>query len=208
MASTASPPLLARYVRFLQRWSALVALSWLAIFAVGIVGVTRTFANLKLQARGACQQPSTTQRAHAAAPPAPQILPIAGDINSQARSALVSSFPALAVQENTLVMLHASDGRAQLATLPAARAAAAQLSAFAARGIATGLLSSDSGASYYTYADAGLAQAAGAISADGTALLVRYSTTEGACPAMAIATRLRMLSALRVIRLATCQVTR
>ena len=91
----------------------------------------------------------------------------------------MSSFPSLAVLEDTLVLLHASDSRAQLASLPAARAAAAQLSAFAARGIATGLLSSDSGASYYTYADAGLAQAAGAISADGTALLVRYSTTEG-----------------------------
>ena len=46
-----APRLLSRYVRFLQRWSALVALAWLAIFAVGIVGVTRVFANLKLQAR-------------------------------------------------------------------------------------------------------------------------------------------------------------
>ena len=43
--------LLPRYVRILQRRAAVVALAWLAIFAVGIVGVTRVFANLKLQAR-------------------------------------------------------------------------------------------------------------------------------------------------------------
>ncbi len=78
------------------------------------------------------------------------------------------------------MMLYAADGAAQLASLPAARAAAAQLSAFAARFVAAGLLSSDSGASYFTYADAGLVpQAAGALSWDGTAMLVKYSTTEG-----------------------------
>ena len=78
------------------------------------------------------------------------------------------------------MLLQAADGATPLATLPAARTAAAQLSAFAAHGIASGLLTSDSGASYFTYADAGLApQAAGALSADGTAILLRYSTTEG-----------------------------
>jgi hypothetical protein len=45
--------LLARYVRLLQRRSGAVALAWLAAFAVGIFGVTRVFANLKLQARAA-----------------------------------------------------------------------------------------------------------------------------------------------------------
>jgi hypothetical protein len=49
--SCVSGMIMPRYVRFLQRWSALVALSWLAFFAVGMVGVTRVFANLKLQAR-------------------------------------------------------------------------------------------------------------------------------------------------------------
>ena len=101
-------------------------------------------------------------------------------MNDQARTALATSFPGLARQQDTQLVLYAVDGVTQLATLPAARAAAAQLSALAARHVATGLLSSDSGASYFTYADAGLAQqAAGAQSADGTALLLRYSTTEG-----------------------------
>ena len=48
--------LLPPYVRFLQRRAAVVALAWLAIFAVGIVGVTRVFANLKLQARARGRQ--------------------------------------------------------------------------------------------------------------------------------------------------------
>ena len=112
--------------------------------------------------------------------PAAQIEPIKGDVNDLARTALRSSFPARALREDTLLLLRSADGTTPLASLPAARAAAAQLSAFAARDIASGLLSPDSGASYYTYADAGLAaQAAGALSADGTAMLVRYSSTEG-----------------------------
>ena len=169
--------MLRSYVRLLERrrFALLVAFVWLCIFGAGIAAATRVFANLKLQAR--CCRVLPSQLAHAARQ---QIEPIKGDTNDLARSALVSSFPALAVQENTYVLLQAADGATPLATLPAARTAAAQLSAFAAHGIASGLLTSDSGASYFTYADAGLVQqAAGAVSADGTAILVRFSTTEG-----------------------------
>ena len=67
---------------------------------------------VKLQARVLLASNTHAARSRRC-PPAPQIQPIAGDINSQARSALVASFPALAVQENTLVMLHAADGRVQ-----------------------------------------------------------------------------------------------
>ena len=69
-AAMVSSSALSRYVRFLQRYSFLVSLTWLAIFAVGIVGVTRVFANLKLQARApasACLRPSSRARAHACA---------------------------------------------------------------------------------------------------------------------------------------------
>ena len=178
MSSTEAGGMLRAYVRLLERrrFAMVVAFVWLIIFGAGIAAATRVFANLKLQARCCRACFLCTQLAH----DSPQIEPIKGDDNDLARSALASSFPALAVQENTYVLLQAADGATQLATLPAARTAAAQLSAFAAHGISSGLLTSDSGASYFTYADAGLApQAAGAVSADGTAVLVRYSTTEG-----------------------------
>ena len=59
--------LLAGYVRLLQRRSGVVALVWLAIFAVGIVGVTHVFANLKLEARARGRQRKPAARfVHAA----------------------------------------------------------------------------------------------------------------------------------------------
>ena len=173
------------YVQFLQRVSVLVALAWLAIVAAGILGATRAWANLKLQARP--RVPRWALSSHgpfvpssAALTRAPQIEPIEGDVNAQAMAALSSWFPARALQEQTYLMLQASDGASQLASLPAARTAAQQLGAFAAHGISTGLLTADSGSSYFSFADAGLAQhAAGFVSQDGTAVLVRFSSTEG-----------------------------
>jgi hypothetical protein len=50
----AAPPrrdAIARYVHFLQRWRVAVILLWVAIVAVGMVGIINVFGNLKLQAR-------------------------------------------------------------------------------------------------------------------------------------------------------------
>jgi uncharacterized membrane protein YdfJ with MMPL/SSD domain len=97
-----------------------------------------------------------------------------------ARTALYASFPTASSSLLTTVLLVCEQAGASAATLPAARAAAERLSAFAAPYIASGLLSSDSGASYYTFADAGLAaQARAKLSPDGSAVLVQYTSTEG-----------------------------
>jgi hypothetical protein len=188
---------LAAYVALLERRRirAGVIFLWCAILAVGMVGVTRVFANLKLQARasGSCLRrtwkhapsrrrtpnvPLTRHTTHRRA--TTQIEPIAGSENDLALKALFAAFPAAATAQTTTVLLQAADGATALATLPAARAAAAALTAFAAPYIADGLLAPGSGASYFTFADAGLAaQASTKLSPDGTAILVQYVTTEG-----------------------------
>lgn len=119
----APPPWIQRYVNFLHRrgWAA-VLLFWVCVVGAGILGVVKTFENLKLK-----------------------IEPIPGDANDLALRALSAHFPAVASRELTLVELRTADG-SDVRLSSAARAAADRIGRFAAPYIASGLLASDSGA--------------------------------------------------------------
>ena len=90
-----------------------------------------------------------------------------------------AAFPSAGLSQTTLVLLTASDG-SSLATSPAARAVAVRLASFA-KPYSGGLLSPASGASFWSYTDAGIsALAAPLLSRDGRAALVTFVSTEGA----------------------------
>ena len=102
-----------------------------------------------------------------------------GDANDVAHKALEASFPSVAATQTTVVLLTASAGN--ITSLAAARNAAAQLAALGARYVAQGLLSADSGASFWSYDDAGMGaspQAGALVSPDGAAALVTFATTD------------------------------
>ena len=173
-----------RYVAWMHRLRFLLPLFWLLLFIGGIIALGPVFSNLKIQARarpgphlrvlrarfGACL--ITSLRAPA------QVEPIRGDANHVAAAALRGAFPRVAASQTLSVLLRCAGGCAGSAP---ARDAASRLVAAAAPYIAGGLLLPSSGASYYTYADAGLAAtAATMLSTDGTATEIRFVSTVGA----------------------------
>ena len=104
-----------------------------------------------------------------------------GDADDIARSAVNAAFPGLPKHYPTSVIIYYPDGVTQVANSTAARAVAAAASAVAPTYIDDGLLTSDSGSSYFTYADAGLLSVAEDIylSNNGASCLVLFTTTEG-----------------------------
>ena len=90
-----------------------------------------------------------------------------------------AAFPQLGLSETTLVLLTATDG-SSLTNSTAARAVAARLASFALPYVG-GLLSAESGVSYWSFMDAGIpALAAPLLSPGGEAALVSFVSTEGA----------------------------
>lgn len=104
-----------------------------------------------------------------------------GDADDLARSAMQAAFPGLPKRYPTSVVIYYPDGVTQVANSSAARAVAAAASAVAPTYIDSGLLTPDSGSSYFTYADAGLLSVAQNIylSDSGASCLVLFTTTEG-----------------------------
>jgi hypothetical protein len=106
---------------------------------------------------------------------------VPGDANDLARTAMNSAFPSLPKRYPTSVVIYYPDGVTQVANSSAARAVAAAAAAVAPTYISAGLLTADSGTSYFTYADAGLLSVAEDIylSNSGASCLVLFTTTEG-----------------------------
>lgn len=157
-AIVAPPAWIQSYVSILSRrgWLA-VALFWLCVTVAGAAGAARTFGNLKLQ-----------------------IEAIPGDANDLAAQALRAHFPEVWRRQLTLVELRASDGTTAVTSSAPVRAAADRLGRFAAPYVASGLISSDSAASFFNLSQAGLAPfAAPLLSPSGTSVAVQFFTTEG-----------------------------
>jgi uncharacterized membrane protein YdfJ with MMPL/SSD domain len=174
-----------RYVTFLHRAGRFILpLIWLLLFIGGIVALGPVFNNLKIQARALPWPPPRVLRARFAAclivsrRAPPQVEPIRGDANHVAAAALRGAFPRVAASQTMSVLLRCAGGCARSSP---GRDAATRLVAAAAPYITDGLLLPSSGASYYTYADAGLAgTAATMLSPDGGATEIRFVSTVGA----------------------------
>jgi len=175
------------YTSFLARFKRSVCLVWLAILAGGIVGVVR--------AGNACRLPpslvSAVLRLSSLSSHSVQVnvFPslkltidaVPGDVNEKAHSAMRSAFTQADSFQSTIVLLTASDGVTNLAALPAARQVAERCSAVAGPYISSGLLTGDSGASFFSYNDTGLTLlAAGFVAGNGSEMVVTYTTTVGA----------------------------
>lgn len=184
---------LSSYTRFLARFKRSVCLIWLAILAGGIVGVVRQ--RSRLLAGNACSMPpslvSSVLRLSSLYSHSAQVnvFPslkltvdaVPGDVNEIAHSATRSAFTQADGFQSTIVLLTASDGVTNLTALPAARQVAERCSAVAGPYISSGLLTSDSGASFFSYNDTGLTLlAAGFVAGNGSEMIVSFTTTVGA----------------------------
>ena len=175
-----------KYVEFVKSYRVTVVLASVVVLLVGVVSFGRVSQNLKLQAR-------TRRLRHALVAaqlrPAPlhcargaQVDPVRGDPNDLAAVALRHAFPYAARTQTLSVLLRSTSGN--VSTSAAARDAAARLAAVAAPYVADGVLWPNSGASVFTYTDAGMfASAAATVSPDGRATELRFYTACGAAVA-------------------------
>ena len=183
-ATVARGDWVSRYVQLLQRPAlrASLILLWLLVFAAGIVAVGPVFGNLRLQARAAARSRHRAFRGRSRLMQALrlpiQVEPIRGDANDVAAAALRRTFPRVAASQTLSVLLRCAGGCAGSGP---ARDAASRLAAAAAPYVADGTLLPSSGASYFTYADAGMAaSAAGLLSPNGNATEIRFISAIGA----------------------------
>lgn len=111
----------------------------------------------------------------------PQIDAVPGSADDKALQALESAFPGFPKRQPTSVVVYYPDGVTSVANSSAARAVAAAASSVAPKYVANGLLTSDSGSSYFTWLDAGQRSVATSsyLSNSGAALLVTFTTTQG-----------------------------